>query len=89
MNLTKERKAEIITQYGGSAKNTGSTEAQIAMITERIAHITSHLENQKKDKSTSRSLIKLVGQRKRLLHYLHDNDLKSYRSLIEKLNLRK
>lgn len=89
MKLTKERKSEIITQFGGSAKNSGSTEAQIALITERIAHISGHLNTQKKDHSSSRSLLKLVGQRKRLLQYLHETDLVSYRKLIEKLNLRK
>lgn len=89
MKLTKEKTSEIIAQFGGSAKNTGSTEAQIALITERIAHMSGHLSTQKKDHSTSRSLVKLVGQRKRLLSYLHDTNLTSYRKLIEKLNLRK
>jgi small subunit ribosomal protein S15 len=89
MQLTKERKAGIITEFGGSPSNTGSTEAQIAMITERINHISSHLDGQKKDFNSSRSLLKLVGQRKRLLKYLHDTNLTSYRQIIEKLNLRK
>jgi len=89
MQLTKEKKTEIITNYGGSATGTGSVEAQIALLTERINHISAHLEGQKKDFNTSRALLKLVGQRKRLLKYLHDSDLASYRQIIEKLNLRK
>ena len=89
MQLTKERKKEIITEFGTSPTNTGSAEAQIAMITERINHISSHLEAQKKDFNSSRSLLKLVGQRKRLLKYLQNTNLASYRQIIEKLNLRK
>ena len=89
MLLTKERKAEMITQFGGSTKNTGSPEAQVAMLTERINHISGHLDGQKKDFNSSRNLMKLVGKRKRLLKYLQDTNLTSYRQLIEKLNLRK
>lgn len=89
MQLTKEKKSEIITNFGNSASNTGSTEAQVALLTERINHISSHIDGQKKDFNTSRSLLKLVGQRKRLLKYLHDTNLTSYRQIIEKLNLRK
>ncbi len=89
MLLTKEKKSDLVKTHGGTEKNTGSTEAQIAMITERINHITGHLSTNKKDFNTSRSLLKMVGQRKRLLQYLHDTDLKGYRGLLEKLNLRK
>ncbi|MCS6917910.1 MAG: 30S ribosomal protein S15 [Chitinophagales bacterium] len=89
MALTKERKAELISQFGGSAANTGSTEAQIAMLTERINDISAHLESHPKDYNTSRNLMRLVGKRKRLLRYLQDNDLLAYRQLLEKLNLRK
>ena len=89
MHLTKERTAQIITDFGGTAQNTGSTEAQIALITERINFISGHLETQKKDHNTARNLLRLVGQRKRLLKYLQATNLTSYRSLIEKLNLRK
>ena len=89
MQLTKEKKSEIINNFGNSASNTGSTEAQVALLTERINHISSHIDGQKKDFNTSRSLLKLVGQRKRLLKYLHDTNLTSYRQIIEKLNLRK
>ncbi len=89
MLLTKEKKSQIIKDFGGNEKNTGSTEAQIAMLTERINHISSHLDGQKKDFNTSRNLMKSVGRRKRLLKYLHDTNLTSYRQLLEKLNLRK
>jgi small subunit ribosomal protein S15 len=89
MLLTKEKKTQIIKELGGSEKNTGSAEAQIAMLTERINHISSHLDVQKKDFNSSRNLMKSVGKRKRLLKYLHDTNLSSYRQLIEKLGLRK
>ena len=70
MQLTKEKKSQIIQDFGGAAKNTGSTEAQIALLTERINHISGHLEGNKKDFNTSRNLLKLVGKRKRLLKFL-------------------
>ncbi|HET8572710.1 MAG TPA: 30S ribosomal protein S15 [Edaphocola sp.] len=84
------RKAEIFKTYGGSEKNTGSVEAQIALLTERIQHISNHVKNgNKKDFSSNRGLLKMVGQRKRLLKYLSDRDLEGYRTLIGKLGLRK
>lgn len=89
MALTKERKAELIRQFGGKENNTGSTEAQIAMLTERIVDISAHLERHPKDQNTARNLMRLVGKRKRLLRYLQENDLTGYRQLLEKLNLRK
>ena len=89
MPVTKEKKAEIFANYGGDAANTGSIEAQIALVTERIAHISGHLQQNKKDFSTHRGLMQLVGQRKRLLTYLQRTNLTGYRSLIEKLGLRK
>lgn len=89
MPVTKEKKAEVFANYGGSAANTGSIEAQVALLTERIAHISGHLQKNKKDFSTHRGLMQLVGQRKRLLTYLQRTNLTSYRSLIEKLGLRK
>lgn len=87
--ITKERKEAIISEFGGKAANTGSTEAQIALLTERINDITRHLEGQKNDVHSERGLLKLVGQRKRLLQFLHDTNLESYRSLIQKLQIRK
>ncbi|MCS6991658.1 MAG: 30S ribosomal protein S15 [Chitinophagales bacterium] len=89
MALTKERKAELIRQFGGSPTNTGSIEAQVAMLTERINDISEHLEVHPKDHNTARNLMRLVGRRKRLLRYLQQNNLTAYRQLIEKLNLRK
>lgn len=84
------KKAEIFKTYGGSEKNTGSVEAQIALLTERIQHISSHVKNgNKKDFSSNRGLLKMVGQRKRLLKYLSAKDLEGYRTLIGKLGLRK
>lgn len=87
--LTTEAKKSYFKEYGGSENNTGSVEAQVAMFTHRIAHITSHLKTNKKDYSSTRSLIKMVGQRRSLLNYLAKKDINKYRALIEKLNLRK
>lgn len=89
MPLTKEKKASIVTQFAGSAKNSGSIEGQIALLTERITHISGHLQANKKDFSTHRGLMQLVGKRKRLLNYLQKHDLTGYRQLIEKLGIRK
>jgi small subunit ribosomal protein S15 len=87
--LTAEGRATIFTQFGGSAANTGSIEGQIALLTERIAALSVHLKANKKDFSTHRGLMKMVGQRKRLLTYLSKHNLAGYRALIEKLGLRK
>ncbi len=87
--LTTERKSEIISTFGGDAKNTGSIEGQIAVLTERISGISKHLQSNKKDFSTNRGLLQLVGKRKRLLSYMQKHNLQGYRALIEKLGLRK
>ncbi len=87
--LTKEKVSELFTQFGGKATNTGSIEGQIALLTERINHISKHLQANKKDFSTHRGLMKLVGQRKRLLNYMSKHNLQGYRALIEKLGIRK
>lgn len=87
--ITKEKKASIFATFGGSEKNTGSIEGQIALLTERINHIATHQRENKKDFSTNRGLMQLVGQRKSLLSYLSKTDLQGYRALIEKLGLRK
>ena len=87
--LTIEKKAGIFTSFGAKATNTGSIEAQIALLTERINHISDHLKENKKDFSTQRGLMMMVGKRKRLLTYLSKHDLTGYRALIEKLGLRK
>jgi len=89
MSITKERKAQVFTEFGGNPANTGSIEAQVALVTERISHISKHLQANKKDFSTHRGLMQLVGQRKRLLAYLQKTNLSGYRALIEKLGLRK
>ena len=88
-HLTTEKKATIFNNYGAAAKNTGSIEGQIALLTERINHISDHLKSNKKDFSTQRGLMMMVGQRKRLLTYLSKHNLTGYRALIEKLGLRK
>ena len=87
--LTTERKAGIFAEFGHNAANTGSIEAQVATLTEKINHISDHLKNNKKDFSTQRGLMQMVGKRKRLLTYLSKHNLTGYRSLIEKLGLRK
>lgn len=88
-HLTKERKETIFTNFGGNATNTGSIEGQVALLTERINHISNHLKINRKDFSSQRGLMMMVGQRKRLLTYLSKHDLTGYRALIEKLGLRK
>jgi small subunit ribosomal protein S15 len=89
MSITKEKKSTIFAQYGGNAANTGSIEGQVALLTERILDISGHLKVNKKDFSSQRGLMKMVGQRKRLLSYLSKHNLTGYRQLIEKLGLRK
>ncbi|HET9429688.1 MAG TPA: 30S ribosomal protein S15 [Chitinophagaceae bacterium] len=89
MPLTTEKKATIIKEFGGQNANTGSIEGQIALLTERISQISNHLQQNKKDFSTHRGLMQLVGKRKRLLNYLQKHNLTGYRQLIEKLGLRK
>lgn len=89
MALSVERKKEIFAEYGGSEKNTGNVEAQIAMLTERITQLTAHLKTAKKDNNTTLSLIKMVGRRKRFLRFLMNTDIVKYRELIAKLKLRK
>lgn len=89
MPLTTEKKATIIKEFGGQTANTGSIEGQIALLTERISQISNHLQQNKKDFSTHRGLMQLVGKRKRLLNYLQKHNLTGYRQLIEKLGLRK
>ncbi len=87
--LTAEKREEIFAEYGGSAKNTGSTEGQIALFTFRIAGLSDHLRANHKDHSSKRRLLSLVGKRGRLLRYLAGKDITKYRALIEKLKIRK
>lgn len=89
MYLTSEKKTEIFAENGKSATDTGSSEGQIALFTFRINHLTEHLKRNRKDFNTERSLIRLVGKRRRLLDYLKDNEIGRYRAVIEKLGIRK
>ncbi len=87
--LPKEKKEEIFTEFGGVTKNTGSVEGQVALFTFRIKSLSDHLQSNHKDHSSRRTLLGLVGKRKRLLDYLAKRDIMKYRALIEKLKIRK
>jgi len=87
--ITKEKREELFKEYGGSEKNTGSIEGQIAVLTFRIKALSDHLRENKKDFSCKRALLTMVGKRKRLLQYLAKKDITLYRGLIDKLGLRK
>ncbi len=87
--ISKEKKAELIAEYGRQPGDTGSPEVQIAILTERIRELTEHLKVHQKDHHSRRGLLKLVGQRRGLLAYLKKTDLEGYRALIEKLGIRK
>ena len=89
MALSKEKKQEIIKKYARDAKDTGSTEVQVAILTEEINNLTEHLKEHKHDYHSKRGLLKKVGKRKNLLNYLKNNDVNKYRETIEKLGLRK
>jgi small subunit ribosomal protein S15 len=89
MAMTKEDKARVVLEYGAGEKNTGATEVQVALLTERIKYLTEHFKTYEKDTNSRRGLLMLVGQRRRLLKYLQAENLESYRSLIEKLGIRK
>lgn len=89
MSVTKEQKAELITKFGGDPQNTGSAEAQVAVLTARINDLTEHFKLHKKDHHSRRGLLKLVGQRRRLLDYIKSRDIEKYRSLIKELGLRR
>lgn len=89
MALTAEQKRDIVVEFGNNEKNTGKTEVQIALLTKRITELTEHLKTHAKDHHSRRGLLKLVGQRRRLLRYLQETDLDGYRSVLEKLGLRK
>ncbi len=89
MPLKKDQKIEIIKEFGSDAKDTGSTEVQIALLTTRILELTEHFKIHKKDHAGRRGLLKLVGQRRRLLKYLKKTNLEGYRAILTKLNLRK
>ncbi|MDD3929270.1 MAG: 30S ribosomal protein S15 [Sphaerochaeta sp.] len=87
--ISKEQKQEIIAKFGGDEKNTGSTQAQIALLTARINDLQVHFKKNPKDHAGTRGLLLMVGQRRRLLKYLKNNDINAYRALIAELGLRK
>jgi small subunit ribosomal protein S15 len=89
MAVTKERKQELVKEFGKSGSDSGNTDVQVALLTERINELTNHVKVNKKDHHTRYGLLKLVGQRRSLLDYLAKNDIERYRVLIKKLNIRK
>ena len=89
MAIEKEKIEELVNEFGKNSNNTGSSEFQIAIFTERINNITSHLKINKKDHSGRRGLVLLVSKRRRLLNYLRKNNVDNYKHVIEKLNIRK
>ena len=89
MALTKEAKQELIEKFGSGAEDTGSTRVQVAMLTERINQLTEHLRTHSHDHHSRRGLLKLVGQRRRLLDYLKRKDTDRYAELIRRLGIRK
>ena len=89
MPLAKERVAEIVKEYGKNEQDTGNSDVQVALLTARINHITTHLRTNKKDHHGRYGLLKLVGQRKALIDYIKTNDIAHYRELIVKLGIRK
>lgn len=86
--ISKERKQEIVQKYQRDEKDTGSPEVQIAILTERISQLTDHLKEHKQDHSSRRGLLKMVGQRRKLLRYLENKDVERYRDLISQLGIR-
>ena len=89
MSVTKEKVEELTKEFGKKENDTGLTETQIAVLTERIKNITSHLKYNKKDHSGRRGLVILVSKRRKLLNYLRRTNVNSYKSILEKLNIRK
>ena len=89
MSLTQERKQELVSKFGDTATDTGRTEVQIALMTERINMLTEHLRTHRKDHHSRRGLLMLVGRRRRLLNYLQSSDLERYRTLLRELGLRR
>ncbi len=88
MTISKERKAELVKEFGKNEKDSGSAEVQVAILTDRIKELTEHMKSHKKDFHTRRGLLMLVGKRRRLLSYIKKNDINNYRQLIAKLGIR-
>ena len=89
MPTTKEQKTDLITNFATHTGDTGSPEVQIALLSNRISYLTEHFKSHAKDHHSRRGLLKLVGRRRRLLDYLKQTDLERYRTVIEKLGIRK
>lgn len=89
MSVQRERKAALVNQFKVHEKDTGSPEVQVALLSERISYLTEHFKTHKKDHHSRRGLLKLVGQRRRLLDYLKEKDVNRYKKLIEGLGIRK
>ena len=89
MALSKDEVSSIVTKFGKNEKDTGASEVQIALLTERINQLTEHCKQFKKDKSSQRGLLILVGQRRRMLKYIQRSNLEGYRTLIKELGIRK
>ena len=89
MSVTKEKVQDLIKEFGKNDNDSGATESQVAVITERISNITSHLKNNKKDHSSRRGLVNLVSKRRKLLHYLRNNNVDGYKNILEQLKIRK
>ncbi len=89
MSLTQQKKAELTEKFGATPQDTGRTEVQVAMLTERINQLTDHLRTHRKDHHSRRGLLMLVGRRRRFLRYLERSDLERYRALVKELGLRR
>ena len=87
--ITKEKTAELVAKFGGSEKNSGKTEVQVAILTEKISNLTNHFSSHKKDHHSKRGLMKMIGRRRRLLRYLEGTDTGRYQTVIKELGLRK
>lgn len=89
MYLSSEKKREIFKKHGKNAEDTGSAEGQVALFTERIAHLTEHMKKNRKDYGTQRAIQLLVGKRRKVLDYLKDKDIERYRAIVKELGLRR
>ena len=89
MPLTQEQKSELIAKFGASQQDTGSTQVQVALLTQRITELTEHMKTHPHDHHSRRGLLKMVGRRRRLLTYMQRHDLEGYRALIKELGLRR
>ena len=89
MSISKERKAELVSEFGKSSSDSGSSAVQVAILTDRILYLTEHMKTHKKDFASRRGLLKMVGQRRHLLDYIRKGDEQAYKDLITKLGLRR